>query len=85
MGKFDIEKKGTYKIKCEIPELPLAPNTYYLWLAMSSYNTLIDRLKNVMNINVARDDVYGTGELPGKNQGYFLAKALWSFDTLQGR
>ena len=82
LGKFDIEKKGTYKIKCEIPELPLAPNTYHLLLAMSSNNTLIDRLKNVMNINVAKDDVYGTGELPAKNQGYFLAKAQWSLDPL---
>jgi len=77
MGKIDLKEKGSYKIVCEVDELPLAPNTYQLFLVARSNNDIIDRLEKVVTIEVARDDVYGTGELPDKFQGYFLSKAQW--------
>lgn len=82
MDKVDLTEKGFYKIVCEVDELPLVPNTYQLFLVMRSNDYIVDRLEKIVSIEVARDDVYGTGELPDKQQGYFLSKAQWSVDKI---
>ena len=77
MEKIDLEKKGSYKIVCEIDELPLAPKVYNLTFAIRSNDIMIDFVDKVAAIEIARDDVYGTGELPDSKQGYFLSQARW--------
>ena len=80
-GNLDLNKKDLYRVECKFDKFPLAPDIYYLWLALSSQGHLIDRLEKVVCIEVLREDVYGTGELPYKSQGCFLTQAEWKLDT----
>ncbi|MCP4270014.1 MAG: ABC transporter ATP-binding protein [Candidatus Brocadiaceae bacterium] len=74
LKKVDLQK-GTYTVRCVIPELPLIPANYYLTIGFSSDNKQIDLLERITHLEVAEIDVYGTGELP--RQGYFLAEGEW--------
>jgi len=81
MGKFDL-KRETYKVVCEIDKLPLAPNTYKIFLMLRADDFVVDWLGNVLDIEVLRGDVYGTGELPNKQQGYFLSESKWNVEEM---
>jgi homopolymeric O-antigen transport system ATP-binding protein len=81
-GKLHLEKKGSYKVVCEIDQLPLVPKMYQLWMTVRVDDMIIDRIEKVVTIEVMRDNVYGTGELPGSKQGYFLSQAQWNVNKL---
>ncbi len=76
LKKIQLEK-GTHKVKCAIPEIPLIPGHYYLSFGFSSANKQIDWLERITHLEVSSTDVYGTGELPGPGQGYYLADGIW--------
>ena len=53
------------------------PGRYHLSIGFSSQDEQIDWLERVASVELARTDVYGTGELPQVGQGYFLTRAEW--------
>jgi lipopolysaccharide transport system ATP-binding protein len=69
--------RGEHLFECHIPELPLVPGRYDLSIGFSSQDEQIDWLERVASVELARTDVYGTGELPQVGQGYFLTQATW--------
>jgi lipopolysaccharide transport system ATP-binding protein len=69
--------RGDHVFECHIPELPLVPGRYHLSIGFSSQDEQIDWLERVASVELARTDVYGTGELPQVGQGYFLTRAEW--------
>jgi len=69
--------RGDHVFECHIPELPLVPGRYHLSIGFSSQDEQIDWLERVASVDLARTDVYGTGELPQVGQGYFLTRADW--------
>jgi len=81
LEKLDLNKKGLYRVECKFDKFPLTPNIYYLTLGFSSQGHQIDTLEKVVCIEVLREDVYGTGELPYKSQGFFLSQAQWKLDN----
>jgi lipopolysaccharide transport system ATP-binding protein len=70
--------KGSHLIKCVIEKLPLVPGRYNLLLACYSGNKALDRLERIAIIDIVHSDVYGTGEIPDSQQGYFLSHANWT-------
>jgi lipopolysaccharide transport system ATP-binding protein len=68
---------GEHEVTCVIPSLPLVPGRYYLSFGFSAEGQQVDWLERVCAIDLARTDVYGTGELPQTGQGYFLSRAEW--------
>ena len=81
LGKLDFSEAGHYKCECKLDKLPLVPDKYYLALGMTSQRHQIDWMERVLCIEVSIEDVYGTGVLPEKSQGYFLTQAEWKLDT----
>jgi lipopolysaccharide transport system ATP-binding protein len=74
---------GRHEVRCVIPKLPLVPSRYYVSIGVSAEGQQVDWLERACAIDVARTDVYGTGELPQTGQGYFLSRAEWSVDSSQ--
>jgi lipopolysaccharide transport system ATP-binding protein len=77
--------RGEHVFECHIPDLPLVPGRYFLSLGFSSQDEQIDWLERVARVELARTDVYGTGELPQVGQGYFLTQADWEITPAQAR
>lgn len=77
MKKIDLHK-GTYQVRCRIPELPLVPGHYFLSFGVFADNKQLDWLERITHLEIAETDVYGTGELPWPGQGYFLAEGEWN-------
>lgn len=80
--KIDL-LKGIHTIQCVIPKLPLVPGHYYLSLGFSSNNKQVDWIGRASQLEICATDVYGTGELPRSNQGFFLAEAKWYIPTVK--
>jgi lipopolysaccharide transport system ATP-binding protein len=72
---------GRHEVRCVIPNLPLVPGRYYVSIGVSAEGQQVDWLERACAIDVARTDVYGTGELPQTGQGFFLSRAEWSVDS----
>ena len=68
---------GVHHVRCTIEKLPLVPGRYYLNLGCYSGNQALDWLSRVAVIEIEQADVYGTGELPNSDQGYFLSHSSW--------
>lgn len=62
---------------------PLIPGHYYLSFGFSSANRQIDWLERVAHLEISSTDVYGTGELPGAGQGYYLADGMWDIKSVK--
>src|SRR6185369_11104358 len=56
--------RGEHLFECHIPELPLVPGRYYLSIGFSAQDQQVDWLERIASVELARTDVYGTGELP---------------------
>jgi lipopolysaccharide transport system ATP-binding protein len=77
--------RGEHVFECHIANLPLVPGRYYLSIGFSSQDEQIDWLERVARVELARTDVYGTGELPQSGQGYFLTQADWEISPAEAR
>lgn len=73
---------GLKKIECLINDMPLVPGRYYISIGFSASGEQIDWLERIACLEIADYDVYGTGELPWVDQGYFLAHPHWSISEL---
>jgi lipopolysaccharide transport system ATP-binding protein len=81
IGSFDLEP-GVHRVRCRVPELALVPGRYYLSVGLTADGKQLDWLERVTQIEVARYDVYGTGDLPQTFEGYFLTDAEWKIEQL---
>ena len=63
-----------------VPELPLAPGTYYLSVGCAMPQRRLDFLERAVAISVEPADFYGTGNLPLPDQGHVLVRASWRFE-----
>lgn len=50
--------KGSYKVVCEIDQLPLIPKMYQLWMTVSADDMIIDKIEKVATIEAMRGDVW---------------------------
>ncbi|WP_165066836.1 ABC transporter ATP-binding protein [Paludisphaera rhizosphaerae] len=66
-------------VECHVPELPLAPGTYYLSLGCSMPQRRLDFLERAIAITIERADFFGTGNLPLPEHGAMLVRANWTF------
>ena len=80
LGKIYLNKAGFYYFRCKIPAFPLIPDKYFLSVGFSDKRGQVDWIDKISTIEVANDDIYGTGEMPYKGQGYFLSNAQWTFN-----
>lgn len=71
-------EQGKHKAECIIPKVPLVPGRYTISIGFASGGRQVDWLERIAGIEFAECDVYGTGELPGPGQGYFLSRANWT-------
>jgi lipopolysaccharide transport system ATP-binding protein len=69
--------QGDHRVKCRIDKLPLVPGRYTINLGCYAGNQALDWIPRVATIEIEQADVYGTGELPGNDQGYFLSHSEW--------
>ena len=69
-SNFNVETDFFY---FEIPKMPLVADAYSIVLFLSSNGNIIDWVQNAKTFKVESGDFYGTGRLPPKGQGYFLA------------
>ena len=68
---------------CHVPSFPLVPGTYYVSLWIASFPRLVDSVQRVAKVEVLRQDVYGTGSLPGDSHGFFLSQAEWRIEPVE--
>lgn len=79
-GRLDFPEPGLYEFECTLERLPLVPGKYYLTLGMRTRLCQVDWLEKILCIEVLKDDVYGTMELPEETQGFFLTQTSWKLD-----
>lgn len=63
-------------VTCEIDNLPLNENTYYVNLQCLAGREVIDEINSAFRFSVLKGDFFGTGKLPAVKQGILL-KHKW--------
>jgi lipopolysaccharide transport system ATP-binding protein len=78
-GTLDrLPQRGS--MECRVPDLPLAPGTYYLtFVCAIHHQQRLDFLERALMLTVEGMDYYGTGNLPWPSQGPVLIRARWHF------
>jgi hypothetical protein len=66
-------------VRCNIPELPLLPGTYFVWVGCASNETAIDAVDRVLEINIVGGDFYGSGRLPSTDNAKIVLRSRWDF------
>jgi lipopolysaccharide transport system ATP-binding protein len=78
-GRFLTLGTDTSVVSLTIPELPLAPGTYFLTLFCAVNGKVADRIEDACTVEVAPADFHGTGRLPpASGQGVVLLKHFFS-------
>jgi len=75
---FAGSKKG--RLICHVPSLPLVPDGYFVELVMSDGYRFIEKIERVERLNVVFANTLGTGKLPSRGQGYFIAPCDWKHE-----
>jgi hypothetical protein len=75
---FDGSKKAT--LHCHVPSLALVPDSYYVELVLSDGYQFIEKIDRVDRLDVVFANALGTGKIPVRNQGYFVAPAEWKHE-----
>jgi lipopolysaccharide transport system ATP-binding protein len=66
------------ELRCEIPELPLAPGRYHIDAWASASGRVADDVAHALEIEVAVGDFYGTGRGPSRDKhGPLLLRHSW--------
>jgi lipopolysaccharide transport system ATP-binding protein len=77
-----VPSAASFKVVCQINELPLVPGQYTLSLsAGTTHETLLDALDNAVTFRVEAGDFFGSGKLPAANLGRVLVRSEWSVET----
>jgi lipopolysaccharide transport system ATP-binding protein len=64
-------------IACRMPDLPLAPGSYYITFMVDSQGHQIDYLERAIAFWVAPSDYFGTRHIPPGREGRVLLAADW--------
>ena len=70
---------GTFS--CRIGGVPLRPDTYSLNVFIGENHAVHDSVERAMPLEIAATDVYGTGQLPERNQGPLITDFRWEIGT----
>jgi lipopolysaccharide transport system ATP-binding protein len=65
-------------LRCTIPHLPLQPGSYTFALFCTAGGEIADWIVNAGTLDVEAGDFFGSGRLPGVEQGPFLVNHSWS-------
>jgi len=69
------------KICCTLPRLPFASGTYSVNIYAEISGVMADWVQEAFQIDVVAGDFYGTGRIPQKTHGGFLALQIWNTIT----
>jgi len=65
---------------CRIPELPLSPDIYTVFISCGVEQDLADRIENAGQFEVLPADIYGTGRIPSPKDGV-IALHMFTWDV----
>ena len=68
---------GRGAFSCRVTGVPLRPDAYSLNVYIGENHAVHDSVQRAMPFEVAPTDVFGTGQLPDRNQGPLLANYRW--------
>ena len=68
---------GTKRIVCEVPSLPLTPQSYHVELVLTDGYHELERLERADKIDVLFNDLLGTGKIPNKRQCSVILPSAW--------
>ena len=72
----EIAEEG--KVRCVVPNLPLAPGTYSLTvICKESGYTLADKVDGAAELTITSGDFFGTGKVTPRDAGPFMVKHRW--------
>ncbi len=69
---------GTKRIVCEVPSLPLTPQSYHVELVLTDGYNELERLERADKIDILFSDVLGTGKIPNRKQCNVILPSSWS-------
>ena len=75
-----LDQKG--RVRCTIPELPLAPGSYSVHVAATVRRERADLVENVAGFTVHEEDYFGTGRIPKQEKhGCFVVDHDWIYES----
>jgi homopolymeric O-antigen transport system ATP-binding protein len=73
------------KVRCVVPNLPLAPGTYSLTVVCKENGyTLADKVDGAGEITITSGDFFGTGKVTPQDAGPFMVKHSWELVPVDG-
>ena len=66
------------RLSCDVDRMMLSPGSYYIDLLLADGLNMIDVVERAGHFDVTFADIFGTGLLPGQEQGSTLLTARWS-------
>ena len=78
-GGFTFRGTGHGRFTCVVPSLPLVPNSYFVELVMADGYGIIEKVERAAPLDVVYADVFETGRIPDKRQGYVVWPAEWDY------
>jgi lipopolysaccharide transport system ATP-binding protein len=73
---------GRGAFSCRVGGVPLRPDTYSLNVFIGENHAVHDSVERAMPLEIAPTDVFGTGQLPDRNQGPLIADFRWEIVTV---
>jgi len=77
----DYLEPGIFEISCQIPEMALVNDTYYVSTVVYSRKKVIWEENNLLTLNVHPTDYYGTGRFPKMTHGVVAIKTDWKVEA----
>ena len=77
-AQIELVEAQTGTLQCHFPELPLAPNTYRVDVAVASTDQVFDYIDRAACVTITPGDYLGTGELPADAGGAMILKSQWA-------
>jgi lipopolysaccharide transport system ATP-binding protein len=76
-SEIDVSGHDRIAFLCEFRRPRLLPGEYRLDVSLGDTDGFLDRLESVATIRIEPEDIYGTGRLPGKCDGFISFDAAW--------
>lgn len=76
--------KGEWTAYCDAGVLPLNQGTYYVKASLTDGPEDLDEVERACKFEVVPDDVFKTGNIPTRRQGFFFWHGKWSLEGPSG-
>lgn len=76
-SEIDISGQDRAAFLCKFRAPRLLPGEYRLDVSLGDTDGFLDRLESVATFRIEPEDIYGTGRLPGKCDGFIAFDAAW--------